>query len=338
MERRVLIALFLSFLVVFAYQSFFPPAKPKPQPQQGTTSETSATAGQSQASGNAAGASTANAALAAELVVAGQEETTTFDLANVVAVFTNRGGRLKSWKLKKYRDPSGQPLELIDSEIQTLPFSLTAADSTTTRTLNAALFTSRRSPDNGAERLVFEFRGDNGLVAIKQFDLDSKGYTVSVRAQVSQNGQALPVAVAWGPGLGDRDPQAVPSTVKPEAIFSSANSVSRLAASKIQSQPVYDQEFDYAGIDDHYFAAFVAEAGTSQGHLRGSDASRLAKPADPGHDRMAFSVEPATRRAGSSPSTSARKTSTRSPQSIATSSRRSTSACSPSSSFRCCAR
>ncbi|MGC4081851.1 MAG: hypothetical protein QM736_07025 [Vicinamibacterales bacterium] len=34
-----------------------------------------------------------------------------------MAVFTNRGARLKSWKLKEYRDRNGNPLELIDQTI-----------------------------------------------------------------------------------------------------------------------------------------------------------------------------------------------------------------------------
>lgn len=292
MERRVLIALFLSFLVVFAYQALFPTT---PRPKEATTAGQIVAPGEAPSATPAAGsAPAASTPLPAALVGAAQEETVSVDLANVVAVFTNRGGRLQSWKLKNYRDASGQPLELIDGNVPTLPFSLTVSDPATTNTLNSALFIARRSQESGSERVVFEFRSENGLVATKQFDLAPKGYTVSVRSQVTQNGQTLPVTIAWGPGLGDRDSQTTRSAVKPEALFSSANAVSRLAASKIQSQPTYDQEFDYVGIDDHYFAVFAVKPGHVKVTYESSQLPDLAKPSDPPHDRMAFSVQPAS--------------------------------------------
>ena len=45
---------------------------------------------------------------------------------DVIAVFTNRGARLKSWRLKHYLDQQKQPQELVEptSPTQPLPFTL----------------------------------------------------------------------------------------------------------------------------------------------------------------------------------------------------------------------
>ena len=53
---------------------------------------------------------------------------------DVVAVFTNRGARLKSWRLRHYLDANSQPLELVPTDLaatQPLPFSLRVADDRT---------------------------------------------------------------------------------------------------------------------------------------------------------------------------------------------------------------
>ena len=70
--------------------------------------------------------------------IAGRVET-----PHIVAVFTNRGARLKSWRLKAYKDNHGDPLELVATELastQPLPFSLQVPDPAATGTLNGALY------------------------------------------------------------------------------------------------------------------------------------------------------------------------------------------------------
>ena len=64
---------------------------------------------------------------------------------NIVAVFTNRGARLKSWRLKHYRDSQGESLELVANDVagQPLPFSLTLPDAATTASLNGGLYAAR---------------------------------------------------------------------------------------------------------------------------------------------------------------------------------------------------
>src|SRR5436190_2728041 len=142
MERRVLIAVLLSFLVLYGYQALFPP--PEPKPGQTTTSK-AATA--PKASGPAASNPTPSVqgvqppAGTAPTVPARDIEV---DNADVHGVFTTRGAVLKSWKLKKYRDEQEQPLEMIAGHAPAdspLPFTLAVDDPAVSAKLAAAPFT-----------------------------------------------------------------------------------------------------------------------------------------------------------------------------------------------------
>ena len=173
---------------------------------------------------------------------------------------------------------------------QPLPFSLSVADATTTTALNSALYVAKQASAGGQDQVTFEYRNDAGLSSVKEFSLNPGSYTVVFRAQVAQDGAPLNPTIQWGPGLGDTDSQTGRYAVKPEALFSSAGSVSRVAASKIVNQPNYDQEFDYAGIDDHYFAAFVIKPGHAKVVYQPLQIPPPANSKDPARELMAFSV------------------------------------------------
>src|SRR5262245_43863109 len=110
MERRVLLAILLSFVVLYAYQALVV----KPKPADATASGAAATSpaapsnpaqtAQPPAVGTApAGASAAGQAparTAAPVLSEQTEHDIQVETPNVVAVFTNRGARLKSWRLK----------------------------------------------------------------------------------------------------------------------------------------------------------------------------------------------------------------------------------------------
>src|SRR4029079_1771718 len=95
----------------------------------------------------------------------------------VIAVFTNRGARLKSWRLKHYLDKQKQPQELIEAELQPLPFTLRTSEEAANATLNNALYSVDGAPSSGTSppasntpmNLRFEYRDSSGLQAIKEF-------------------------------------------------------------------------------------------------------------------------------------------------------------------------
>jgi YidC/Oxa1 family membrane protein insertase len=292
LERRVLIALFMSFLVLYAYQAFFSKPAPKPATQAAQAPAPTSSATSTPAASPAAVPAPEAPPPSGSLVGETTEREITVDTPLVTAVFTNRGGRLKSWKLKAYQDRNGDPLELIDASLaasQPLPFSLEVPDASTTSALNSALYTVTQSTD----QVGFEYRNDAGLSVTKHFSLNPQNYLVTFSASVSKNDQALTPTILWGPGLGDTDSQSGRYAVKPEALFSAGGKVSRVTASKVVSSPSYDQEFDYVGIDDHYFAAFAYKPGHVKVNYTPVQVPPPPNTKESARDLMAFSLQPA---------------------------------------------
>src|SRR5262245_64074256 len=189
MERRVLIAIFLCFIVLYVWQAVF--VKPAPKRPAGAASAPagSVTAPPSSESAPVPAAAPAapSAPTAAPLVAEQDEREVRVDTDDVPAVFTNRGGRLKSWRLKRYLDRNNQPLELIAADLpvgQPLPFSLRTSDEAVNGRVNAALYQVQQPSSNA---VTFEYRDSSGLQVVKQFAVGPSPYTMSVRATVAAN-------------------------------------------------------------------------------------------------------------------------------------------------------
>ena len=127
MEKRLVIFIALTFIVLLVYNQLFPPPKPKTVKKKPTTHQA--------LKGQKATPSTAvppkKAALPAKTPQPKREtgsyqhaQKITVDTPLYHAVFTTFGGRLLSWKLKKYKDvmgPKGKPIEMIRAVPPDLP-------------------------------------------------------------------------------------------------------------------------------------------------------------------------------------------------------------------------
>jgi YidC/Oxa1 family membrane protein insertase len=283
MEKRVLLAVALSFLVLVVYQSLFVP--PRPEPVRDTpvgaspTPSTQAVEPTPAPDGPPSVATPPAAATEplppAEPLVADTEvRDVTVDTAMLQAVFSNRGAELTSWKLKTYRTESRELVDLVPANLpeeEPRAFALLADDPALTRRLREARFrpsTTTLDVAAGSKRLTFDYQDGAGLDVRKQFDFESRDhpYLVAFSAEVRLNGQALPVRISSGPGLGDTE-RAVGSSSflvpgyyqKPQAIFARLGdgSAERVLAMDLAKQPEQSGRFLYLGADDHYFLGAV---------------------------------------------------------------------------------
>jgi YidC/Oxa1 family membrane protein insertase len=249
MEKRVLLAVVLSFVVLYGYQALFPPPKPQPKPSGATTEATQTPS------------PAATPTAAAPLVADAQERDVTFENESVTAVFTTRGGVLKSWRLKKYQDASGHPLELVPQSVPAgtaRPFTVSVPDAAASAVLAQALFkpsTTDVRVTSGPETLTFEYQDGSGLSARKEYSFaPGSPYVINFTATVSQGGRELVPTIQWGPALGNG---LVPSSrtynPPPQPIFYRDGKVSRIAAGKVAENASQDGVFGFAGVDDHYF-------------------------------------------------------------------------------------
>jgi YidC/Oxa1 family membrane protein insertase len=269
MERRVLIAIFLSFIVLYAYQALVvkPTPKPASQVSSGVTAGEPASAASATNPPLAPNQTPAGRPAAPPLVGEAQERDVRVETRDVIAVFTNRGARLKSWRLKHYLDQVKQPQELIETELPAapLPFTLQTPEEQVTATINGAIYSVSGVPSGIVESPVdlrFEYRDQAGVRAVKTFHLEPSSYLLTFLADVGVGDRALPVTVVWGPALGDIG-EVTRGTQTAEGFFYQADGVTRLAPGDIAKQPARSGDFRYVGVDDNYFMTVAVSPGES---------------------------------------------------------------------------
>ena len=281
MERRLLLAILLTFLVLTVYQWMLPKAPPTQTPATSPAATTSSGTGAPSSSPTALAtdqaASSAPALPPVQTVVADTTEKTIVVENGVVrAAFSNRGANIASWQLVQYRDNAGNPLELVPRDLPAdaaRPFSLKLDDAAKTARVNTALYRAANSPPatvNAAvspAALTFEYQDASGLRVRKQFRLEPNSYVITFSASVTDGDTAVNPAIMWGPGLGDilaLGPSGGRNVRRAEGIYDIDGSVKRPAAAALKTTPRYEGSFAFAGVDTHYFISVAVKPGAVQ--------------------------------------------------------------------------
>jgi len=300
MERRVLIAIFLSFIVLYAYQAFFVKPAPKPPqsaatPQQRTSATPATNAPKSLAP---APSPVAAVATAAALVADSAERDTTVETHDVIAVVTNRGARLKSWRLKKYLDQERKPQELVENQLaaQPLPFTLSTSDAQLDATLNNALYAVTNAPSEMISSpldLRLEYRDAAGVQAVKTFRFVPDSYVVTVRADVTSGSKTIAPTIVWGPAVGDIAEVSRYTQRAEGLVYSRAkSSPDRLSSKDVTKQPTYDGDFHFAGVDDNYFMTAALQTGPSRVTFQSVTIPPPAGSKDSPRELVSYSIAP----------------------------------------------
>jgi YidC/Oxa1 family membrane protein insertase len=312
MERRVLLAIFLCFLTLYLWQTVMVKPVPRPAVTAPPTSAGAAATATRVAEASSPGVEIApvTPASAPPLIGDTSERDVRVETADVIAVFTNRGARLKSWRLKHYLDQDKQPQELVVSlGSQPLPFALRVADEGTSAILNSALYAVSGVPSEASQatsptRLRFEYSTvGNALHVLKEFEVPPAGYIVSLKGTVTAasgagdaSGTATPLSytILWGPAVGDITENSR-YVKKAEGLLFQDGKVRRLAPKDMASQPIYEGDFGYAGVDDNYFMTAALFTGPSKVTLRTVTIPAPAGSKDPPRDLVAYAIEPGRR-------------------------------------------
>jgi YidC/Oxa1 family membrane protein insertase len=271
MERRLLIVFALTFLVIMLFQPLLKKYGPQPPAKQGSAAETRP-AGQPGApvptqnptpSTQASSATGAERPASAPLQAASESETV---IENEVyrILFTNRGGRVKSWVLKKYTDDKGGPLELVNTaaaEKYGYPLMLWTYDETLRNQLNSALYATPTLPqsarqDGAASAAPAEitFAYNDGDVSVqKTFKFDRDSYVVGARTSVTVKGAQVAAFPMWPAGFGGDT--TGPQYATGQIVYQYDNKVERLPIKKISGGGTLLGPFHWAGVSDQYFAA-----------------------------------------------------------------------------------
>jgi YidC/Oxa1 family membrane protein insertase len=196
---------------------------------------------------------------------------------------SNRGGVVRSWQLKKFTDDHKPPrtLDLVHPEAAqqsgTWPFSIALDDPQQEMTANNALFeiTSAGKPaDPGvvlhAPAEITLSWSDGHLEVTKQLKFNPT-YIVDVKTTATLDGMPLRAGIVWSGGFGDIT--AYRAAAQTQIFTSAAGKLNTLAAKNLGKpgqttvRAPIPGTFDWAGIEDLYFAAAVLPPFNARGDL-----------------------------------------------------------------------
>ncbi len=262
----------LTFLVIMLFQPILKKYGPQPPaPVKTDNSAAPQNAAQAAAVGsqssvlssqqpNAAAASAGQAGTAATTQMASSEAETTIENDVYRIVFTNRGGRVKSWVLKKYTDDKDGQLELVNSAAAQkygYPLELWTYDEALRSKLNSVLYATPAHPqgwEKGGAPGDLEFAYSDGDLSVqKTFTFDRNSYVVDVKTAVYQKGVQVTAFPMWPAGFGAD--LTAPQYAAGQVVYQYDDKIERLAIKKISGNGTLQGPFNWAGVSGQYFAA-----------------------------------------------------------------------------------
>jgi YidC/Oxa1 family membrane protein insertase len=253
MERRLLLVFALTFVVIILFQpilkKYMPqtpaaPAQTQNQPQ--PTPPAALSPALQAAIGVPVNGATKHAANESETVVEN-------DLYRIT--FTNRGGQVKSWILKKFENDYGKPLDLVNQIAAPkygMPLSLWTYDEGFRNKINSALYLgSAEGVQRAPSTLTFEY-ADQDVTVRKTFRFDNT-YVVGIETSVLSKGALVSAFPVWPAGLGDEVRPASYAAGQVEHQYN--GTTERLAIKKIIGGNTLHGPFNWIGVTDQYFAA-----------------------------------------------------------------------------------
>ena len=244
MERRALIAVVISILILVLYQELVmkrfygpgtapptvePPSAAPPAGEQGAAPEANAPPPNQPP----ANATPPPAAAPAAVAAAGTDVTVETNLYR--AVFTTAGARLKSLELKRYRttvDPNSPPLQLVQYPVDNkLPLGVALVGTQQLTDASVPYTADRSQLEIGpGETAALTFTGTlSGATVRKRVEMRDDDYTWALDVEVANPPEGYTdLAIGWEEGMNPAGPKAA------EVVF---DSVVVLQENKLQTSP-----------------------------------------------------------------------------------------------------
>jgi YidC/Oxa1 family membrane protein insertase len=263
-QKRLVIVFVLIFIGIGVMQYLLPkqPQKPNtPAPQQ--TQQAPPSSAPDVMAAAAPGSQSASAGSVPVKKAASSSETT-IESSLYRVTFTNEGGRVRNWVLKKGRYLPDSEVDLVNPAAVAetgYPLSFFAYDKDLEKKLNSALYVASATGSQKAPfSLTFEY-SDSELQASKKFTFD-ESYVISVDTEVTYKGQKVQAYPQWPSGFGDANS---PAAYTGEKILWQRNSdIQRKAAQSgwfltgkksISDGETVSGPFQWVAAADQYFAA-----------------------------------------------------------------------------------
>ena len=236
MEKRALIAIAISFVILFLYQYFF--IKPEPQQTQKKTEVVK----------KEEPVPVKPLELPVSPKATAEEKEIKVDTEFYSAVFTTRGGTLKHFEIKKYKDKEGKNVVLLKGQGLESPLSIGSTDSFN---LSGVGFqTSGKDiivdKDKKSDSLIFEY-ADSGLSVKRTYTFYSNDYRIDVKDEVS----GLPdYWITIGNDFGIYDSKDSSSHIGPVLLTGT-----KRVEPKLKEAESYRDDLKWIAQEDKYFFA-----------------------------------------------------------------------------------
>jgi len=208
MEKRLLLAIVLSFGVLFLYQSVFMKKEPPQQPVSTPAAEIEKAPEQKPDSEQPVEPPEISTNQEYQAASAETEEDIVVDTPLYRATWNNKGAQLLSWKLKEYKNDNQEYLELISArseELGRFPFLLLTDDAEFDSMINNApyRFSRTKLELSGGEQgeLRFEYATETGTRVEKIFTFHGQSYAFDIQINLWRNGQKITPRIIWGPSF-----------------------------------------------------------------------------------------------------------------------------------------
>ena len=201
-------------------------------------------------------------------VSAAAEQEVRLDLETAEIVLTNRGGRVRSWRLKGY-ETAGRPVDFVSDAARredVLPLALTFEDRAVLPGINGALFDVARTdePDGGV-RVAFRWADGTGSSVSKTFTFHTGTKLVDVAVEAADRGRGVTPRLTWAPGLELEDPNQRSNTYyHGQAVVYDGMQVNRIRRDKLDGAVALPDSSSvvWAGLEDQYFTALLLPGGS----------------------------------------------------------------------------
>ena len=265
-DNGSLLTIMLVMIAVFFGLQYFR-AKRNPQtapPNSATQSiQTAANIAQPSPASLAAAGSTTSANPGQTTVQAAAEAATVVENELYRITFSNRGGEVRSWILKRrpdapnsnFKNNEGGPLDLVNQHAAQhfgYPLSLYTYDSGLTAGLRQALYVPSATGTLPLPGTLSFTYSDGATEVRKTFSFDET-YVVHADVRVTRNGVPVRALLSWPGGFGDQE--NAQSYAGAQVDFSQSGSEKHLGAKNVAGGDTRNGPFDWAGVSDMYFAA-----------------------------------------------------------------------------------
>lgn len=289
MEKRALLAVVLSIVVLGVWQLLVaPPARPK-QPEKAAPGQTPAAGAApvetEEASSQEAGEGPffqdpnmpAGREPVGEAVAAREQREFLVETEDYSVYLDNAGGRIVWWKLLDYTDDSQVPQNMVPPEMPPggeFPFRIAVpGEASLTESLDRAIYREevveaqmdQEWPGGGfrGKIVVFTWADGRGLEAVKRLAIPDEGYVGKVSAEIRRDGNPLPIRLTWAVGLPEPEDEDTTQywNTQNQGVIHVGGEVQRLRPGKFTGEVSYAAPqlgaIQWGGTESTYFASLL---------------------------------------------------------------------------------